>query len=378
MKPSIPIEKSEAKVNSRRRALGTIAGASLLGSTRTFGNESEPSPAGAAKPVTLRLASSWPANMPVLGESMREFAKLVAQLSDNTLHIDVVSSDQHGQPLSTFNLVRSGEYDIANTPSYYHTKEEPDALYLTTMPFGMTATELAAFYQHGGGLALIEELYNRHGLSVTLGGNTGMQMGGWFRKPIHSVADLRGLKMRIPGAGGKVLEKLGVETVTLPAEDLYPALVSGDIDAAEFVGPSIDLALGLHRSAPYYYTGWHEPGTELFYLFNSEAMAKLPPASVAILRTAAELAGSRTTSGFNHANARAWGRIRLEYPNIRVTSFPPEVIDQLRTTNEALVREEMARSEYCERTLGAMFDYIKTVRRWTEIGDWSYLANTTR
>ena len=224
----------------------------------------------------------------------------------------------------------------------------------------------------------LNELYGRHGLEGMTGGNSGMQMGGWFRKPIHSVADLRGLKMRIPGAGGKVLEKLGVETVTLPAEDLYWALVLGELDAAEFIGPSIDLGLGLHRTAPYYYTGWHEPGTELFYLFNSEKLAKLPPTSAAIVRTAAELAGTRATSAFNHANAEAWSMIRGEYPDIRITSFPAEVIGQMRKANESLVREERARSEFSARALEAMYDYIKTVRRWTEIGDWSYLANATR
>ena len=378
MKRSNRKTQSEDALNSRRRALGTIAGASLLSTTPAFGSQTKASSKVAAKPVTLRLASSWPSNIPVLGESMRVFAELVAQMSNNTLLIEVVGSDQHGQSLSTFDLVRSGEYDIAHTASYYHTREEPDALYMTTMPFGMTATELTAFYQHGGGQLLLNELYGRHGLEAILGGNSGMQMGGWFREPVNSMDDLRGLKMRIPGAGGKVLQKFGVKTVTLPAEDLYSALVSGDIDAAEFIGPSIDLELGLHRSAPYYYTGWHEPGTELFYLFNSEMLAKLPPASAAILRSAAELAGARTTSGFNHSNAEAWERIRREYPDIRVTSFPAEVIDQLRSANEALVQEEMTRSEFCARTLGEMFDYISTVRRWTEIGDWSYLANATR
>jgi len=356
-------------LNSRRRVLGALAGVSLLGSGNAFGQ--------ADKPVTLRLASSWPAGMPVLKDSMRDFANMVARLSSNTLLIEIVSSNQHGRPLETFELVRSGEYDIAHTASYYHVNEEPDALYMTSMPFGMTATEIAAFFRHGGGMDLLDELYGRHGLQACPGGNTGMQMGGWFRQPINSVADLQGLKMRIPGAGGKVLQKLGVEAVTLPAEDLFYALISGEIDAAEFVGPALDLSLKLHRGAPFYYTGWQEPGTELFYLFNSARLAELPPVAAEILRLAAELSGTRATSGFNHANAAAWDRIRLEHPDVRVTSFPAEVVDRMREANESLVREEMARSEFSARVLVSMYDYIRTVRRWTEIGDWSYLAYAT-
>jgi len=362
----------------RRRALFGLAGTSVLGAGGALGRTAVAGTSFTGRPRTLRLASSWPADLPVFGEAMRLFAELVDQLTGGAVRIDVVSPDRHGQPLATFDLVRSGKYEIAHTASYYHIATEPDAMYLTTMPFGMTATELSAFYRHGGGIRLLDELYGRHGIEAMPGGNSGMQMGGWFRQRIDTVEDLRGLKMRMPGAGGRVLRKLGVQTVTMPAGALYDALLSGELDAAEFVGPAVDLGLGLHRIAPYYYTGWQEPGSEMFFLFDAARLAELAPPHAAALRVAAELTGTRFTSSFNHANAEAWARVRLEYPDIRVTSFPVEVVDGLRLAHEAVMREERARSAFAAKVLDAMHAYIRTARRWTEMGDWSYLANASR
>jgi len=362
----------------RRRALHGLAGTAVLGAGAALGRRAAAETPAPAVPRTLRLASSWPADLPVFGESMRLFAELVDQLTGGAVRIDVVSPDRHGQPLATFDLVRSGTFDIAHTASYYHIATEPDAMYLTTMPFGMIASELSAFYRHGGGMRLLDELYGRHGIEAIPGGNTGMQMGGWFRERIDTVKDLRGLTMRVPGAGGRVLRKLGVQTVTLPAEALYDALLSGELDAVEFVGPAVDLGLGLHRIAPYYYTGWQEPGSEMFFLFDAIRLAELSPPHASALRLAAELTGTRFTSAFNHANAESWARVKLEYPDIRVTSFPVEVIDELRLAHEAVMSEERARSAFASKALDAMTAYVRSARRWTEMGDWSYLANASR
>ena len=334
--------------------------------------------ANAHGPLVLELHSSWPSGLPVFGAGVRLFADTVHRMTGGAVRVDVVPSEVHGRALDGFEGVRSGEYDIAHTASYYHVDEEPDALFLSTMPFGMTAPELAAFLAHGGGMTLVNEVYARHGIEAVPGGNTGMQMGGWFRDRVDSVGDLRDLRMRVPGAGGRIMAKLGVETVTLPAESLYDALVSGRLDAVEFVGPSIDLGLGLHRIAPYYYTGWQEPALETFFLFDSDRLAAMPTPLADVLRVAAEHAGSRITSGFQHANAESWASVKHDYPDIRVMGFPLEVVDALRIAREELVDEERARSEFAGRSLDAMDAYIRIARRWTEIGDWSYLADATR
>jgi TRAP-type mannitol/chloroaromatic compound transport system substrate-binding protein len=246
------------------------------------------------------------------------------------------------------------------------------------MPFGMTALEQYAWFHQGGGLELANKVFGKHGIEVMTGGNTTMQMGGWFRKEIASVEDLKGLKMRIPGFGGKVLAGIGAVPTNIPAGELYQALERGTIDALEWVGPSLDLRMGFHKVAPFYYTGWHEPSTELMYFFNKNKMDSLPAWAKSILLNAAKLTGFNMTVQSQHDSAVNWATMKQEFPNIVVKNFPSDVIDALRASNQTLLEEERSKSEVAAEIIDSQAAYLSTVRRWTEIGDWSYLANITQ
>jgi len=200
-----------------------------------------------------------------------------------------------------------------------------------------------------------------------------MQMGGWFRKEINSVEDLKGLKMRIPGFGGKVIAGVGAVPTNIPAGELYQALDLGTIDALEWVAPSLDLRMGFHKVAPFYYNGWHEPGTELVYMFNAKKMATLPTWAQSVLRNAAKLTAHNMSTRLFDANAQNWDVISSQYPNVKIKSFPPEVIQALKESNRKLLESEKARSPIAKRIIESREAYLLKARAWTNIGQKLYL-----
>ena len=325
------------------------------------------------KPIVLKLAHTWPKGFPVFGESVDKYAELVEAMSDGKIQIRVDSATKHKAAFGIFDFVKSGQYDIGQSASYYYGGKDPDTLFFASMPFSMTQSEQTAWFYEGGGLELANEVYAKHNIEVMLGGNTDMQMGGWFRKEINTIEDLNGLKMRIPGFAGKVIASAGAIPTNIPAGELYQALERGTIDALEWVGPGLDLRMGFHKIAPYYYNGWHEPGTELMYFFNKDSMAKLPEWAKSILKNAAKLtAYDMSTSSFA-ANAENWQTIKKQYPNVQVKTFPPEVINALIKANDELVDAEKQRSDVAKRILESREAYLNRARAWTNIGEKLYL-----
>lgn len=328
--------------------------------------------------ITLKLAHTWPTGFPLFATSVDEYAELVNELSDGRIEIKVDSRNKHKSAFGIFDFVKSGQYDIGQSASYYYGGKDPDALFFTTMPFGMTTAEQTAWFYEGGGLELANEVYAKHGMEVMPGLNTGQQMGGWFRKEIKSVEDLKGLKMRVPGFGGKVMAGVGAIPTNIPAGELYQALERGTIDALEWVGPSLDLRMGFHKVAPYYYTGWHEPATELMYFFNKKKMDSLPKWAQSVLRNAAKLTAYNATTETFDASLENWDKIKTEYPNVKVKDFPEDVIAALKKSNSDLIAEEYARSPMAKKIIDSQAEYLRKAREWTAIGDQAYLNNIAK
>ena len=249
----------------------------------------------------------------------------------------------------------------------------PETLYFTTMPFGMIAPEQYGWFYFGGGMQLMEKLYDKYGMLSFPGGNTGNQMGGWFQKEIKSVKDLKGLKMRIPGFAGEILAKLGAKPTNIPAGELYTALDRGTIDALEWVGPSLDFRMGFHKIAPFYYTGWHEPASEMQFLITQRVWKKLPADLKEILRVAMRTAAYDMYIQSYHMSGVNWDSMKKEFPNIQVKSFPADVIAAMRKANAELLAEKAAADPLAKRILDSQADYMKKARVWTEISDKAYL-----
>ncbi len=331
--------------------------------------------AEAAPKYNWKLAMTWPTNFPIFGDAVQKMANLVKEMSNGEMEIRIDSKNKHKAPFGVLDMVKAGQYEMGHSASYYWKGKDVSLMFFTTMPFGMTAPEQYAWFYYGGGMELMGKAYDRHKVYSFPGGNTGNQMGGWFRKEIKSEADLKGLKMRIPGFAGEVLSKLGVVVTNIPAGELYTALDRGNIDALEWVGPSLDLNMGFHKIAPYYYTGWHEPATELQFLVNQKKFDALPANLRAIMTTAMELAAYDMYSRSMNDSAVNWDLIQKDYPDIKIRTFPKEIIAKLKVENNKLLDEKAANNAMFKEILDSQRSYMKKVRAWTKISDFAYLKD---
>ncbi|NMT63056.1 ABC transporter substrate-binding protein [Marinobacter orientalis] len=327
----------------------------------------------AQETYTIRLAETWGPNSPILGETPRHMAAMAEKMSGGRLKFRIDSSNKHKAPFGIFDMVKAGQYDMGHTASYYYKGSIPNAMYFTTVPFGMIAPEQYAWFYHGGGMELMEKVYQPHGLLSFPGGNTGNQMGGWFREEIKSVEDLKGLKMRTPGFAGEVMSEVGVAVTNIPPGELYSALERGTIDALEWVGPALDFQMGFHQIAKYYYSGWQEPGAEVQFLVNEKTWNKLPGELQEILRVAMRLAAYDMYIQSTHESGVAWDRMKEDYPEVTHKTFPPEVIEALRDATDKLLAEEAQKDELAKEIITSQEEYINQVRQWTNISDKAYL-----
>lgn len=331
----------------------------------------------AEKTYTIRLAETWGPNSPILGETPRNMAAMAEKMSGGRLKFRIDSSNKHKAPFGIFDMVKAGQYDMGHTASYYYKGSIPNAMYFTTVPFGMIAPEQYAWFYHGGGMELMQKVYQPHGLLSFPGGNTGNQMGGWFREEIESVEDLQGLKMRTPGFAGEVMSEVGVAVTNIPPGELYSALERGTIDALEWVGPALDFQMGFHQIAKYYYSGWQEPGAEVQFLINEKTWNKLPAELQEILRVAMRTAAYDMYIQSTHASGVAWDRMKEDYPDVTHKTFPPEVIEALREATDKLLAEEARKDDLAREIITSQQDYLKQVRQWTNISDKAYLNSVS-
>lgn len=333
-------------------------------------------PAFAADRVyKLKMAETWSANFPIFGDAPRNMARMADEMSNGRLKITIDSSNKHKAPFGVFDMVRSGQYDLGHSASYYWKGKVPNTLYFTTMPFGMITPEQYGWFYEGDGMKLMEKVYQPFGLLSFPGGNTGNQMGGWFQKEINSLDDLKGLKMRIPGFAGEVLAKLGAKPTNIASGELYTALERRTIDALEWVGPSLDLRMGFHKIAPYYYTGWHEPATELQFLVNQRTWKKLPEDLREILRVSMKLAAYDMYIQSYHESGVNWSTMKTEYPNVQVKTFPKEVLAAMKEANQELLKEKSAADPVAKEIIESQAAYMEKARVWTNISDRAYLES---
>ncbi|MEB3358620.1 MAG: TRAP transporter substrate-binding protein DctP [Synechococcales bacterium] len=261
--------------------------------------------------IDWQMATSWPAALDTILGGAQTFAERVNAMSGGRFTITPRAAGEIAPPLEVLNVVSQGAVPCGHTASYYYTGRSPVMGFGSSLPFGFTPQQQNAWLYEGGGLDKLQEFYARTFNVVQFpAGNTGAQMGGWFRKEIASIADLSGLKMRIPGLGGQVMSKLGVTVQTLPGGEIFQALQTGAIDAAEWVGPYDDEKLGLNRVAEfYYYPGWWEPGTTLEVQINLDEWNQLPQAYKDIIRTASFEANVEMLSRYETRNNEALQRL---------------------------------------------------------------------
>jgi TRAP-type mannitol/chloroaromatic compound transport system substrate-binding protein len=327
----------------------------------------------AERVYTWKLATTWGPTLSPFIDASQNMAKMVDEMSNGRLKIRIDASNKHKAAFGVFDMVKAGQYDMAHTASYYWKGKDINLLPFTTMPFGMTAPEQYAWFYEGGGMELMQKAYAPHNMLSFPGGNTGNQMGGWFRKEIKTLDDLDGLKMRIPGFAGEVMAKLGVAVTNIAPGELYTSLERGVLDALEWVGPGMDINMGFHKIAPYYYTGWHEPATELQYLVNERKFDRLPKDLQVILKTAMRLSSYDMYIQNYAMSADAWSEIETEYPEIKIKTFPKPVMDAMKKANDELIVEMTKDNPFLKEVLDSQAAFQKKARAWTMMSDYNYL-----
>jgi TRAP-type mannitol/chloroaromatic compound transport system substrate-binding protein len=332
-------------------------------------------PKAEKKTIVWKLAQTWGTGFPIFGDAVIKMADMVKTMSNGELEIRIDSANKHKAAFGILDMVKAGQYEMGHSASYYWKGKDANTMFFTTMPFGMIAPEQYAWFYYGGGMELMKKVYDKHGVYSFPGGNTGNQMGGWFRKEINTLDDLNGLKMRVPGFAGEVLSKLGVVVTNIAPGELYTALDRGTIDALEWVGPSLDLNMGFQKIAPYYYTGWHEPATELQFMVNQEKFDALPDHLQEILTIAMQYAAYDMYARSYHESAVNWASIEKEYPEVKIRTFSPEIIAAMKQSNEELLAASAASDPVFKEILDSQNAYKKMARKWTEISDYAYLKD---
>ncbi len=362
----------------RRDFLGTAgAGALLTGGVLSgCGQESTPEKAASAAPeetIEWKMVTTWPKNFPGLGTGANNLARLIGEMSGGRLKVKVYGAKELVPPFEVFDAVSSGTAEMGHGAAYYWKGKSEAAQFFAAVPFGMTAQEMNAWLYYGGGMELWEEVYAPFGVVPAAAGNSGLQMGGWFNKEINGVADLQGLKMRIPGLGGEVLKRAGGTPVNLPGGEIFTSLQSGTIDATEWVGPYNDLAFGLYKAAQYYYyPGWHEPGTTIECMYNRQAFEALPADLQSIVSSACRVANADMLAEYTARNNTALQTLVNEH-NVDVREFPRPVLDKLRTISEEVVAEIAAQDALSAKVYESYQTFRKQVVAWHDISERTYL-----
>ncbi len=322
------------------------------------------------KVVKLKLATSWPAHFPIMGTGVDNFASRCGELSGGSLDIKVSAKNILVPALQVFDSTSAAQIDAFHSGVYYWKGKNSAFSIFGGMPLGLTSEEMITWMKFGGGIELWRELYGKFNLYPLIGGTTGPQMGGWFKKEINSLDDLKGLKMRIPGLGGEVMKKLGVNPILLPPGEIFTSLERGTIDATEWVGPALDSMMGFAKAANYYYTGWHEPGSILEITFNKNRWEKLSAEHQAIITAVSEEMTANMLHEFRYKNAKALQELPK---NVEIKTFPQEIMKSAKIALQEVLALESSKSNDFKRVLESYNQFATLNKPWDDISTKNFL-----
>lgn len=323
-------------------------------------------------PRQWKMVTSWPTNFPGLGSGAARLAERITQATGGRITVKVFGSGELVPPFEVFDAVSRGTAEIGHSAAYYWKGKAPAAPFFCAVPFGLNAQEMTSWLRFGGGLELWRELYAPFNLVPFPAGNTGVQLAGWFRKPINGISDLQGLKMRIPGLGGDVLQAVGGVPVNLPGAEIFSSLQSGAIDAAEWVGPYNDLAFGLHRVAKYaYYPGWQEPGPTLEAMFNKAAFDALPEDLKAIVDACCAAVNDEMLAEYTARNQQALDSLVREH-GTQLRRLPDDVLGALKRAADDVL-DNLANSDpFARKTWNSIRAFRAQAQAWHSVSEEAY------
>jgi TRAP-type mannitol/chloroaromatic compound transport system substrate-binding protein len=321
-----------------------------------------------------RMVTSWPKGLPGLGTGAERLADRITRLSGGRISVKVYAANELVPALGVFDAVAEGTAQLGHDAAYYHLGKSEGCAFYTSFPWGFTANEIEAWVGYGNGQALWDEMYAPFGIRGFLAGNTGTQMLGWFREEIRSIEDFQGLKFRAPGNQGKILQKLGATPVVLAGGEIFPALQSGAVDGAEWVGPYNDLSLGFYQVCKFYYSyGYHEPGAALQLTINEQAWQSLSSELQAIVKAACDAANQDMLAEYNARSGPAL-RTLVQDHGVQVRALPEDVLMACgRAANEVLNEVYEGGTPIVRRIVEDFLAFRKDIMPWTRIGEQAFI-----
>ena len=355
-----------------RLAIAATTGTILVACDQTSQTEGNPSAEGSDLPkIDWKMVTSWPKSLDTIFGGAQTVCDRVAAMTGGRFTIEPYAAGEIVPGLEVLDAVQNGTAECGHTASYYYVGKNSALAFGTCVPFGLTAQQQNAWYYHGGGLEAMHELYSNFNVINFPAGNSGTQMGGWFKKEIKSLQDLKGLKMRIPGVGGEVMSRLGVNVQVLPGGEIYLALERGAIDAAEWVGPYDDLKLGLNKAASfYYYPGWWEPGSTFEVQVNKSQWDRLPTEYQEVFKTAAMEANLNMLSKYDAINRKALKT--LVDSGTKLTPYPPEILEAAQKAAQDYYAQESAKNPAFKKIYDQWNQFRTAVSEWNKINELSY------
>lgn len=365
----------------RRRFLtGGALGAAALASGCDCG---APAPGAFAAGADLRrrefkMVTTWPKDFPGLGGAADRVARFIAEMSGGAMTVKVYAAGELVGAFEAFDAVASGAADFYHGAEYYWVGKSKAYSFFTAVPFGMTTAEILAWTEFGGGQQLWDELSAAFNVKPFAAGNSGHQLAGWFKRPVNSLQDMKGLKFRMPGAGGEALRRIGASAVAIPGGEIYSALQSGAIDGTEWVGPWNDLAFGFYREAKYYYwPGFHEPGSQLALGVNLGVWKTLGPQERSIIEGACQRATLISIAEFAHFNGVALAQLLKDH-GVELREMPADVMAALGRASKDVLEEIAGADDISRRIFESYKASLAASQDWGRISDEAYMAARRR
>ena len=369
--------KTSKTIDRRKLLAGSALGATALAGCDCGvpeGLEVGQSDRGNIRERELKMVTTWPKDFPGLGTMAERTAKFITEMSGGAMRIRIFAAGELVPAFESFDAVSSGAADIYHGAEYYWVGKSKAYSFFTAVPFGMTAQEIMAWTEFGGGQELWDELAAGFNIKPFAAGNTGHQSGGWYKKPINSLEDLRGLKIRMPGMGGEVLRRVGASAVALSGSEIYQALQSGAIDGTEWVGPWNDLAFGFYREAKYYYwPGFHEPGAQLGVGVNLGIWDDMTLQEKAIVRGACQQANNLSLAEYGHYNGTALKQL-VDDHGVELRQFPDDVMEALGRATKTVLEETAATDDISGRIFESFKTALQRSQNWSRISDEAFMA----
>jgi TRAP-type mannitol/chloroaromatic compound transport system substrate-binding protein len=330
-----------------------------------------PAIAQSMPPIKWRMTTSWPKSLDALHGAAEQIARAVGEATDNKFQIQLFAAGEIVPGLQVLDAVQNGTVELGHTSSYYYFGKDPTFTFGTSVPFGPSMRLNQAWYMLGGGKEILNEFYKNYNVTSMLAGNTGCQMGGWFRREINTLNDLRGLKFRIGGFAGRVMQKLGAVPQQLSGGDIYPALEKGTIDAAEWVGPYDDERLGLYKVAPhYYYPGWWEGGPMLLIMVNLDKWNALPKYYQNVLEQAGHYANNWMMAKYDAENPMALRKLLAG--GAKLHAFSPAIMEASFKAAKELYAEVAATNANFRKVYESMTAFSNNGYQWFQVAELGY------